>query len=154
MLQWIQYACSVQFSSIAQLYPILCDPSDGSTPGFPVHHQLLELAQTHVHQVGDAIQLPHPLSSPSPPALNLFPASGSFPVSQFFTSGGQNIGASASASVLLMNIQDWCLLGWTIGSPCSPRHSQEASPTRQLKSINSLALSFLYGSTLTSIHDH
>jgi len=59
---------SVQFS---QSGPTLCDPTDCSTPGFPVHHQLLELAQTHVHQVGDAIQPSHPLSSSSAPALNL-----------------------------------------------------------------------------------
>ena len=62
---------SVQFSSVAQLCPTLCDPMDCSTPGFPVHHQLPELAQTHVHWVGDAIQASHPLSSPSPPAFNL-----------------------------------------------------------------------------------
>ena len=83
-----------------------------------------------------------------------FPASESFPMSQFFTSGGQSIGVSASASVLPMNIQDWSPLGWTAGSPCSPRDSQESSPTPQLKSINSLALSFLYGPALTSIHDY
>ena len=59
---------SVQFS---QLCPTLCGPMDCSTPVFPVHHQLLELAQTHVHQVGEAIQPSHPLSSPSPPAFNL-----------------------------------------------------------------------------------
>ena len=58
-------------SSIAQSCPTLCNPMDCSTPGFPVHHQLLELAKTHVHQVGGAIQPSHPLSSPSPPALNL-----------------------------------------------------------------------------------
>ena len=75
-------------------------------PGFPVHHQLPELTQTHVHQVGDAIQPSHPLSSPSPHAFNLFPASGSFPISQFLALGGQSIGVSASASVLPMNIQD------------------------------------------------
>ena len=74
-------------------------------PGFPVHHQLPELAQTHVHQVSDAIQSSHPLLSPSPPTFNL-PVSGSFPMSQFFASGGQSIGVSASASVLPMNIQD------------------------------------------------
>ena len=62
---------SVQFSSVAQLCPTLCDPMDCSFPGFPVHHQLLELAQTHVHWVGDAIQPSCPLSSPSPPAFNL-----------------------------------------------------------------------------------
>ena len=60
-----------QFSSVTQLCPILCDPMDYSTPGFPVHQQLLELAQTHVHLVSDATQQSHPLSSPSPPAFNL-----------------------------------------------------------------------------------
>ena len=62
---------SVQFSSITQSCPTFCDPMDCCTPGFPVHHQLLELAQTHVHRVGDAVQPSHPLSSPSPPAFNL-----------------------------------------------------------------------------------
>ena len=75
--------------------------------------QLPESIQTHVHWVSDAIQPSHPLSSPSPPALQYFPASGSFPMSQLFTSGGQNIGVSASASVLPMNTQDWSPLGWT-----------------------------------------
>ena len=90
---------TVLFSSVAQLCPTLCDSMDSSTPGFPVHHQPLELAQTQVHQVGDAIQPPHPLSSPSLPAFN--PSlHQSFPVSQFFTSSGQSIGVSASASVL------------------------------------------------------
>ena len=60
-----------QFSSVTQSCPTLCDPMDWSTPAFPVHHQLPELAQTHVHWVGDAIQPSHPLSSPSPPAFNL-----------------------------------------------------------------------------------
>ena len=67
-----------QFSSIAQLCQTLCDPMDCSTPGLPVHHQLTELAQTHVHQVGDAIQPSHPLSSPSPPAFSLSPNQGLF----------------------------------------------------------------------------
>ena len=75
-----------------------------------------------------------------------FPASGSFTVTQLFTSGGQRFGASASASVLPVNIQCW--------STCSPRYSQESSPTPQIKSINSLALSLLYGPTLTFIHDY
>ena len=61
---------SVQFSSVAQSCPTLCDPMNRSTPGLPVHHQLPEFTQTHVHRVGDAIQPPHPLSSPSPPAPN------------------------------------------------------------------------------------
>ena len=83
--------------------------------------------------------------------LQYFLTSGSFPVSRFVTAGGQRIGASASASVLPMNIQGWFPLVW---SPCSPRDSQESSPTPQFKSINSSALSFLYSPTLTSIHDH
>ena len=82
-------------------------------PGFPVHHQLLELAQTHVHQVSDAVQPSHSLSSPSPPAFNLSQASGSSQMSQVFASGGQSIGVSALASGLPMNIQDWFPLGWT-----------------------------------------
>ena len=61
----------VQFSSVTQLCPTLCDPVDCSTPGLPVNHQLLEFTQTHVHWVSDAIQPSHPLSSPSPPAFNL-----------------------------------------------------------------------------------
>ena len=69
---------SVQFSSFAQLCPILCDPMSHSVPSLPVHHQLLESTQTHVHRVGDAIQPSHPLSSPSPPALNLSQHQGLF----------------------------------------------------------------------------
>ena len=87
----------------------------------------------------------HPLQS--------FPASRSFPRSQFFTSGGQSIGASAS--VLLMNIQDRFPLGWTgcISLQSKESSPQESSPTPQFKSINSLALSFLCSPTLTCIHD-
>ena len=69
---------SVQFSSVSQSCPILCDPMNCSTPGLPVHHQLLESTQTHVHCVGDVIQPSHPLLSPSPPALNLSPHQGLF----------------------------------------------------------------------------
>ena len=96
---------SVQFSSVAQSCPTLCSPMDCSTPGFPVRHQLPELTQTHVHPVGDAsnnLILCRPFSS----HLQSFPASGSFPRSQFFTLGGQSIGVSSSASVLPVNIQD------------------------------------------------
>ena len=90
---------------------------------------------------------------PFPSCLQYFPASGSFPMSQFFASGGQSIGVSASASVFQMNIQDWFPLG-LIGFSCSPRDFQESSPTLQFKSINSLVLSFPYSPTLTSIHDY
>ena len=65
-----KFPSSVQLSSVAQLCPTLCDPMNRNTPGLPVHHQLLEFTQTHVHRVGDAIQPSHPLSSPSPLAPN------------------------------------------------------------------------------------
>ena len=88
-------------------------PMDCTTPGLPVLPYLPEFALTHVHSVGDAIQPSYPLSSPSP-AFNLFQHQGqNFPVNQFFTSGGQSIGVSASASVLPVNIQDWFPLGST-----------------------------------------
>ena len=90
----------IQFSSVVQSCLTLCNLMDCSTPGFPVHHQLLELTQTHVHQVGDAIQTTSSSLVPFSSCLKSFPASGSFPMSQFFTSGGQSPGASASPSVL------------------------------------------------------
>ena len=130
----------------------LCDPMNCSTPGLPVHHHLPELAQTQVHWISDVIQPSHPVILFSS-RLQSFPASGSFPMSQLFTSGGQSIGVSASTSVLPMNIQDWFPLG-LVGSPYSPRDSQESSPTPQFKNVNSSALSFLYNPTLTSIHDY
>ena len=86
--------------------------------------------------------------------LQSFPASESFPMSLFFTSGGQSNGASALASVPPMNIQDWFPLGWTGWISLQSRDSQESSPTPQFKSTNSSAFSFLYSPTLTSIHDY
>ena len=82
-----------KLNSVTQACPTLCDPMDCSIPGFPVHHQLMEFTQTHVYRVGDAIQ---PSSSvvPFSSCLQSFPASGSFPVSQLFESGDQNIGAT------------------------------------------------------------
>ena len=103
----------VQFSSVAQSCLTLCDPMDRSTPGFPVHHHLPELGQTHVRQFSNAIRPYHPLLSPYSSCLQSFPASWSFPLSQFFTSGGQSTGASALASVLSMSVQDSFLLGLT-----------------------------------------
>ena len=102
---------SVQFSSVAQSCLTPCDPMNHSTPGLPVHHQLPEFTQTHVHRVGDAIQPSHPLSFPSPPAPNSsLPES--FPMSQLFTWGGQSTGVSALASFLPKNTQDWSPLEW------------------------------------------
>ena len=86
---------------------------DCSTPGFLLLHHLPELAQTHVHQVGDAIQLLHPSIVPFSSCLQSFPKSGCFLMSWLFTSGGHIIGVSASASVLPVNIQDWFPLGLT-----------------------------------------
>ena len=139
--------------SVTQSCLTLCESMHCSTPGLLVHYQLPEFTQTHVHWVGDAIRTPHPLSSPSPPAFNLSQPSGSFQMSQFFQSGGQTTAVSASASMLPMNIQDWFPLG-LVWSSCSPRDSQESSPTSQFKRIKSSVLSFLYSSTLTSIHDY
>ena len=102
---------SVQFSSVAQSCPTLCDLMDHSTLGLPVHHQLPGFTQTHVHQVGDAIQPSHPchahLLCPQS-----FPASGSFQMSQRFASGCLSIGVSASTSVLQMNTSSG-QIGWT-----------------------------------------
>ena len=116
----IKHSCSVQFSPVTQSCPTLCNPIDYSMPGFPVHHQLSELTQTCVHWVIKltwfGIEWCHQTISPSViPFFHLqsFPASGSFQMSQFFASGGQSIGVSASVSVLPMNIQDRFSLGWT-----------------------------------------
>ena len=141
------------FSSV-QSCPTFCDPMNRSTPGLPVHHQLPELTQTHVHWVSDAIQPSHPLSSPSPPAPNPSQHQGLF---QLVSSLHQ------VAKVLEFQLQhqsfQWTprtdlLYDGLVGSPCSPRDSQESSPTAQFKSINSLALNFLHSPTLTSIHDY
>ena len=108
-------AFDFQFSSVhfsSSVVSDSCDSIDCSTPGLPVHHQLLEFTQNHVHWVGDAIQPSHPVIHFSP-CLQSFPASGSFQMNQSFASGGQSIGVSASTSILPMNTQDWSPLGWT-----------------------------------------
>ena len=104
---------SLQFSSVTQSCPTLCDPMDYSTPGFPVHHQLPEFTQTHVRWVGDSIQPSHSLSSSSLPTFYLSQHQGLFQWVSSSHSGTQSIGVSASASVLPMNIQEWFPLGWT-----------------------------------------
>ena len=139
-----------QFSSVTQSCPTLCDPMECSTPGFPVHHQLLEIAQIHVYRVSDAIQPSDPLSSPSPPAFSLSQHHGLF---QWVSSPHQ------VAKVLEFQLQhqsfQWMFktdFFWDglVGSPCNLRDSQESSLTPQLKRIKSSALSFLYSPTLTS----
>ena len=125
-----------------------------STPGHSVHHHLPEFTQTHVHQVSDAIQPSHPRSSPSPPAPNPSQHQSLF----------QWVNSSHEVSKVLefqlkhhsfqRNPRADLLQNGLVGSPCSPRDSQESSPISQFKSISSSVLSFLYSPTLTSIHDY
>ena len=140
--------------SVTQLCPSLCDSMECSTPGFPVLHYFLELAQTHVHWIADAIQPSHLLSPPSFFALNLSQHQGLF---QWVSSSNQ------VAKVLEFQLQHQ-FLQWIfrtdfpqnglVWSPCRPMDSQKSSPTPQFKNINYSALSFLYSSALTSIHDY
>ena len=104
----------VQFSLVIQSCLTLWDPKDCSTPGLPVHHQHPKFTQTHVHWVESVMPSNHLiLCCPLLLSPLTFPSISSFPMSQFFASGGQSIGVSASASVPPMNIQDWFPLGWT-----------------------------------------
>ena len=144
---------SVQFSSVTQLCPTLCDPMNRSTPGFPVHHQLLEFTQTHAHRVGDAIHPSNPLSFP-PPCPQSLPASGSLQMRQLFALDGQSIGVSPSASVLPMNTQDLSLSGWTGWISLQSKGLSRVFSNITVQSTNFSALSFLHSPTLTSIHDH
>ena len=127
--------------AVAQPCLTLCDPVDCNTPGFPVLHRLLELAQIYFHWVGDAIERSHPLLAPSP-AFNLSQHQVSSPVSQLFTSGSQSIEVSASASVLPKNIQDWLPLGLTGLIFLLCKECSESSPVPQFKSISSSVLAF------------
>ena len=118
--------------------------------GFPVLHYLLELAQTHVHWVSDAIQPFCSLLFPSPPAFSLSQHQGLFQWADS-ASSGQITGASALASFLPKNTQDWSPSEWTGWISLQSKEPQESSPTPQFKSINSSALNLLYGPTLTSV---
>ena len=103
---------SAQFSSVFQLCPTLCNPMDCSSPGLPIHHQLPEFTETHVHWVGDAIQPSYPLSSPSPPAFNLSQHQGLSSESALHIRWPKYWSCSFSISPAV-NIQDWSPLGWT-----------------------------------------
>ena len=140
-----------QFSSVTQSCPTLCNPMNRSTPGLPVH-QLLESTQTYVHCVSDAIQSSHPLSSPSPPALNLSPHQG---LLKWVSSSHQVI------KVLEFQLQNqsfqwmgWLSLGLTGLISTQSKGLSGVFSSTQFESINSLVLSFLYGPTLTSVHDY
>ena len=142
---WLPFS-SVQFSSVAQSCSTLWDPMNHSTPGLPVHHHLPEFTQTHVHWVRSM--------GAGPPAPN---SSQHQSLLQWVNSSHQ------MAKVLEFQLQHHSfqrnpradlLQNGLVGSPCSPRDSQESSPTPQFKSINSLVLSLPHSPTLTSIHDH
>ena len=143
----------VQFSSVAQSCPTLCDPMDYSTPGLPVYHQLPELTQTHVHWASDAIQPSHPLSSPSPPALNLSQHQGLFQGGSSSLQVAKVLEFQLQPSVLPMNIQEWFPLGWTGWILMLSQGLWRVFSTPQFKSISSSVLSFLYSPALTSIYD-
>ena len=106
------YLVCDRFSSVAQSCLTLCDPMNHSTPGLPVHHQLPEFIQTHVHGVSDAIQPSHPLSSPSPPVPSPSQHQSLFQW-ELFAWGGQSTGVSALASVLPKKPQGWSPTEWT-----------------------------------------
>ena len=142
------------FSSAQSLSHVwLFDSTDCSLPGLPVHHQLLELAQTHVHWVGDTIQQSHPLSSPSPPAFNLSQHQDLSNESVLcirwlkYWSFSFSVSTSNGYSGLISFRMDWL-------EPLAVQGTLKSSLTPQLKSINSLVLSFLYSPTLTSICDY
>ena len=145
---------SVQFSSVAQSCPTLWDPMNCSTPGLPVHHELPEFTQTHVHGVSDAIQPSHPLSSPSPPAPNpssirVFSNESTLRMGwPKYWSFNFSIIPSKEIPGLISFRMDWLDLLTVQGTLKSllQHHSS--------KSIHSLALSLLPSPTLTSIHDH
>ena len=143
-VQFVQELSRVQL--FATPWTAACQASLSKTNSW----SLLRLMSIESMMPSKHLILCHPFLLPP----TIFPALGSFPLSPFFTSGGQNIEVSVSASVLTMNIQDWFPLGLTVGSPCSPRDSQESSPTHQFKSISSSMLSFLHSPTLTSTHDY
>ena len=145
-----------QFSSVAQLFSTLCNPMDHSTPGGSCPSPSLT---PRVYPNSCPLsRWCHPTISscviPFSSCLQSFLASGSFPMSQLFASGGQSIGVSASTSVLSMNTQDWSPLGWTSWTSLQSKGLSRVLSNTTVKSINSSALSFLHSQTLTSKHDY
>ena len=139
--------------SVTNLCPTLCDSMHRNTPGFPVLHSLPEFAQTNVHWVSDAIHPSHPLS-PHYSCLQSFPASGSFPVSQLFASGGQCIGASVSTSVLPVNFKGRFPLGLTGLVSLLSKGLSRVFSSNTVQNISTSVLSLLYGPAPTSVHDY
>ena len=139
------------FSSVAQSCLTLCNPMNCSKPGLPVHHQLPSLPKLMSIDVGDAIQSSHPVV-PFSSCPQSFPASGSFQMSQLFTSGGQIIGVSDSTSVLAMNTQDWPSLGWTGWISLQSKGLSRVFSNTTVQKHQFFGA--LYSPALTSIHDH
>ena len=143
---------SVQFNSVAQLCPTLCDPMNCSTPGFPVHHQLMSsLKLMSVRWCHSAISFSVVPFSSCPQSL---PASGSFPMSQLFAWGGQSTGVSASASVLPMNIQGWSPLGWTGWISLQSKGLSRVFSNTTVPKHQFFSAQLSSQSNSTSIHDH
>ena len=149
----IQYL-SLSYCSVTQSCAPLCDPMNRNTPGLPVHHQLPEYTQTQVHRVGDAIQPSHPLSSSSPPAPNPSQHQSLFQLVKSLHEVAKVLEFQLYHHSFQRTPRADLLQNGLVGSLCSPRDSQESSPTPQFKSINSLALSLLHSPTLTSVHDY
>ena len=149
-----QVSAKLQFSSVTQSCPTLCDSMNHSTPGLPVHHQLPECTQTYVHRVSDAIQPSHPLSSPLLLLPSIFPSIRVFSNESAlcmrwpkYWSFSFSISPSNEHPGLISFRMDWLAL-------LAVQGTLKFSPTMQFKSINSSALSFLYNPTLTSIHNY
>ena len=141
-IQW-----NIQFSSVAQQCLTFCDPMNRSTPGLPVHHQLPEFTQTHVHWISDAIQPSHPLSSSSPPSIRVFSNESTLLI------GGQSTGVSALASFLPKKSRGWSS-EWTGWISLQSKGLSRVFSNTTFISISSSVLSFLHSPTLKSIHDH
>jgi len=144
----------VQFNSLTQSCQTICNPMDCSMPGFPVHHQLPEFIQTHVHWDSDAIQSSHPLSSPSPSAFNLSQHQGLFRWVRTLHQMDKVLDLQFQHQLLPVIIQDWFPLGWTGWISLQPKRLSRVFSNTTVQSINSLALSYLYGPTLISIPDY
>ena len=144
---------SVQFSSITQSCPTLTDPIDCSTPGFPVHHQLPEWIQTHVHWVSDTIQLSHPLSSPYSPAFNLSHHQSLFKWVSSSHQVGKVLEFLLQPSVLPMNIQDWFPLGWTSWISLQSKALSRVFSNTTVQKHQIFYAQLSLNPTLTSIHD-
>ena len=148
-MYFVFFYCSVTTSC-----PTFCNPMDCSMPGFPILHHLPEFLHTHVNRVDDTVQPSHPLLSPFPPTFSLSQHQGLFQWVSSLHQVTRVLEFQFQHQSFQWIFRDDFLWDRLVGSPCSPRDSQESSPTPQFKSINSLAFSLRHGPALTSIHDY